>query len=49
MCVRNQEDETGGSYGTYTEKESAYRDFVGKPERKNHLEDLAVDVLTMLK
>ena len=39
----------GGACGRLRGKRSAYKVLVGKPERKNHLGDLGVDMRIMLR
>jgi hypothetical protein len=36
-------DGMGGACSTHGELSNAYKSLVGKPEEKNHLEDLGVD------
>jgi hypothetical protein len=38
-----KKNKTGAARGTYGARRGAYRVLVGKPEERNHLEDLGVD------
>jgi len=45
LCYPHQikKNEIGAACSRYGERRGAYSVLVGKPERKNHLEDLGVD------
>jgi len=44
-----KENETGGARGTYGGAEKCRQSFGGKPQEKNHLEEIVVDRRIILK
>jgi hypothetical protein len=44
-----EKNEMEGACSTYGDRKWVYRDLVGKPEGKSHLEDLGVDEIIILR